>query len=292
MRPALCLALLTSCFAAAGAAAGVPFITDDPGTPVRGWEINLGLMYEKNRTDKVLTAPTLDINYSVDPHVQLNAYLGGVSVFGNQARSGASVIDTILKIKWRFLDDADDKSGEAPGNHETEATGPPPGMPMFAWLGSIATTGPLAVSIAPTVILPTGDPERGLGAGAYQLRLPVQIGKTLGDWYVYGEVAYQFGLSRTDGGRRTNAPVSQRGDALLYGVAVEYAVNDDLSIGAEINGARTLDAAGDYTLLANIGGSLNIGAGWALLGTIGRTLREDSRGGPLVLVQVFVQWTF
>ncbi len=267
---------------ATAARAGTPFITDDPGTPVRGWEINLGLAFEKNRTGRVLTAPTLDLNYSIDPHVQLNANIGGVSVFGQ--RKGASLTDTQLKVKWRLIDDRDDATTGV------EATGPPVADDEWFWHAPLA--GPLAVSIAPTVILPTGDADRGLGAGAYQVRLPVQIGKTLGDWYIYGEVGYQFGVARTDAGRRTGGPITSRGDVLFYGVAAEYTVSDDVSIGAEINGQHLMDATGEYTLIANIGGLVSLGEGWALLGTMGRTLREDSRGGPQVLVQVFVRWTF
>ena len=273
---------------ATGARAGTPFITDDPGSPGRGWEVNFGVGFQRTRADRILTAPTLDLNYSVDPHIQLTANVGGVSVFG--VRDGASATDTQLKMKWRFVDDRADAGGTADDPRASQFTGP--GVPMFDLLAGIAATGPLAISVAPTLILPTGDAERGVGAGAYALRLPLQVGKTLGDWYVYGEVGYRFGVARTDAGRRVGGPRTPAGEMLVFGAAVEYTISRSVSVGVEMSGARALDARGDYTLLANIGGSIDLGGGWALLGTIGRTLREDSRGGPQVLVQVFLQITF
>ncbi len=276
------VAIIVFAAVATRAVGGTPFITEDPGTPPRGWEINLGLAFEKNRSNRILTAPSLDLNYSLDAHVQVNANIGGIAVFGVQ--DGSSLADTQFKIKWRVVDDADDPTDGV------DAAGPAaPGDETFA---HAPARGPVAVSIAPALILPTGDADRGLGAGAYQLRLPVQIGKTLGDWSLYGEVGYQFGVARTDAGRRVGGPITSSGDTLFFGAAVQYAVSDTVSLGAEINGARVLDARGDYTLLANLGGSVDLGDGWALLGTIGRTLREDSRGGPQVLVQVFLQVTF
>lgn len=273
---------------ATGARAGTPFITDDPGSPRRGWEINLGLAYGRSRAESRLAAPTLDLNYSVDPHIQLNANVGGVSVFG--VRDAASTTDTQLKMKWRVVDDQTDAGGTDADPRASQFAGP--GVPMFDILAGIAATGPLAISVAPTLILPTGDVDRGLGGGAYLFRLPVQIGKTLGDWYVYGEVGYQFGVARTDAGRRVGGPITAAGDALFFGAAVEYTVSPSVSVGAEINGQRVLDATGGYSLNANVGGTVSLGEGWALLGTIGRTLREDSRGGPQVLVQVFLQVVF
>ena len=60
----------------ARAQGGPPLITDDPDTPGPGyWEINVSAFVEKNRRERRLETPRLDINYGLGPRIQLKLEL-------------------------------------------------------------------------------------------------------------------------------------------------------------------------------------------------------------------------
>ena len=55
--------LLSACAFAQG---GPPFLTDDPGTPGnKNWEINFGLIGDRNPSEGVYSVPEIDINYGI-----------------------------------------------------------------------------------------------------------------------------------------------------------------------------------------------------------------------------------
>ena len=157
--------------------------------------------------------------------------------------------DTDFKFKWRFVEE------------DTNSWQP-------------------AVSMAPNITLPTADKNRGLGDEVWRLRLPVQIGKTLGNWYSYAETGYQFAFD------------PKATDVIPYGAATQYQFTDKLSLGAELNGNVPLDDSAQWTILANLGGSYALTDSVQLQASLGRTLRDIARGGSEVLVQTFVQWNF
>ena len=157
--------------------------------------------------------------------------------------------DTDFKFKWRFVED--DPNGWCP-----------------------------AVSIAPNVTFPTADRGKGLGDGVWRFRLPVQVGKTYGKWYNYGETGYQWAFD-------DNAT-----DVIPFGLATQYQTTDKLSLGAEINGNVPVDNTDQWSMLANVGGSYVLTESVQLQASVGRTLRDTDRGGSQVLLQTFVQWNF
>ena len=136
------------------------------------------------------------------------------------------------------------------------------------------------MSMAPNVTFPTADKSRGLGDGLWRFRIPFQCGKTFGKLYTYVEAGYQIVFDQ------------QTSDLFLYGYALQYQLTDKLMIGAEVAGNVPYDDSANYTMLANIGASYAFNKHWQLQASLGRTLREESRGGPKLLTQVFVQWNF
>jgi hypothetical protein len=136
------------------------------------------------------------------------------------------------------------------------------------------------MSMAPNITIPTTDRDRELGDGIWRLRLPVQIGKTFGKWSVYGETGYQIAFD------------DNASDIVSYGMATQYAVTDQLSVGAELNGGIPVDRTGNYSLLANTGFSYALTSSLQLQASLGRTLRDTERGGSEVLIQTFLQWNF
>lgn len=231
------------------AMAGSPFLTDDPGFAPKGWEIKFESIYEHDRGQDILTAPVVDLNYTLVEHFKLNLTLAEKTLYPDEGDSRSGVADTDFKFKWRFLD-------EKPGE----------------WWP--------AISMAPNVTFPTADKKKGLGDELWRFRLPLQFAKTFGKIYTYAEVGHQFVFDK------------ETSDQFLYGYAIQYQLTDKLNIGAEINGNIPYDMSRTYTMIGNIGTSYTFNEHWQLQTSVGRTLREESNGGPKLLWQVFVQWNF
>lgn len=235
---------------ARSASAGSPFLTDDPGFAPKGWEIKPAAVYESNANANILTFPVLDLNYSIVEHFKLNLTLAERTVFDQKSgETHTGLADTDFKFKWRFLD-------EKPGT----------------WIP--------ALSIAPNVTFPTASKSRGIGDGVWRTRLPMQIGKTFGKFYPFGEVGYQWALS--DGGD----------DQVIYGGGVTYPLTDRWTVGAELNGSDVLGITAEFNMLANVGVICTFNQHVQFQAAVGRTLRDEDRGGPQLLAQVLLQFNF
>ena len=225
-----------------------PFYTDDPEFSP-GWEIKYGLTAEHNSGGNVWAAPVLDLNYAVIPQVRLNLTLAGRILEPTTGPSVMGFADTEFKIKWRFVD-ADTNS----------------------WLPS--------VGIAPKAFFPTSDKDRGLGDGIYRAQLPLQLGKTLGNFYNFAEIGYQtaFDKNATDVG--------------YYGFGTLYSFNNHFALGTEIYGYTPIDDHKNHQWITTLGAVYSFNAHWAIKASISRTLVDEKRGGPnpsgvLYLVQNF-----
>ncbi len=154
-RALLVLAFLCFGLASRPAAAGPPFVTDDPEPVEDGhYEINIAAIGLTERSGAASPAPMIDANWSAAPDLQLHVGLGlAYAEADGGVRAGYG--DTELGIKYRFL-------------HQD-----PEG-----WLPDVA--------FYPNIELPTGDAARGLGAGHVQLLLPIWIEKDWDRWSSYG----------------------------------------------------------------------------------------------------------
>ena len=158
------LALICSAFMAVvlsgNANAGPPFQTDDP-VPVdfghyEFYTFSSGT-HDKDGTSGEL--PGFELTYGVLPNVQLQ--VGAVAAFDSPA-GGNTVVgygDTEFSLKYRFIQE--EKDGLRP-----------------------------QVSFFPSVQLPTGSRNRGLGAGHIRVFLPLWAQKSFGDWTTYGGGGY------------------------------------------------------------------------------------------------------
>lgn len=230
------------------ARAGAPFLTDDPGFVAQGWEVRPQASYEGN-VNGIIETGALDLNYTIVPTFKLNLTLAEKRIDPVGGPSVSGFADTDFKFKWRFLEE--DPNGWRP-----------------------------AMSIAPNVTFPTASSRDGLGDGVWRYRLPVQIGKTFGDYYTFGEFGYQWAAS------------SSASDQVVYGVAVQRALTPALTVGIELNGSAPPESWRDYGLTANLGAAYVINDHVQLLGSIGRTVRDTDRGGPETLAQIFLQFNF
>ena len=143
------------------AMAGSPFLTDDPGFAPKGWEIKYEAIYENDIGKDILTAPVVDINYTIVEHFKLNLTVAQKTIFHDKSDSHSNFADTDFKFKWRFLDE---QQGE--------------------WWP--------AISMAPNVTFPTADKKYGLGDELWRTRIPFQLAKTFDKFYTYTEIGHQF----------------------------------------------------------------------------------------------------
>ncbi len=152
-RTALGLALLA--FAASPAAAGPPFLTDDPEpTEFRHWEIYAPLFEAEGRGRDFEGSVGAEVNYGLAPDVQLTAAVP--VAFAHDATGLRSAVgDLELSVKYRFYHD--------------EAAG-------------------VSIAAFPGMSLPTA--RRGLGSGHVTALLPIWGQKDFGRWSVFGGGGY------------------------------------------------------------------------------------------------------
>lgn len=136
------------------AAAGPPFLTDDP-VPVglHHWEAYVFSTYDHGPDGSDLALPAFEVNLGAAPELQLHLVVPWAwsEQAGGGFRSGLGDIEVGCKL--RLLD---------------EARGHP------------------QVGIFPMAELPAGDASRGLGNGRVWFRLPVWIQKSWGPWTTSG----------------------------------------------------------------------------------------------------------
>ena len=225
-----------------------PFFTDDPlFSP--GWEIKLGVAAEHNVSGDAVSGPIFDINYAIIPTVRLNltvAYLSSSPEFG-QSATGFGTTD--FKVKWRFLEE--DPKGWRP-----------------------------TVSIAPKVTLPTSGTDRGLSDGVWRAQLPIEFGKTFGDWYHFAEAGYQYAFDPS------------ASDVAFWGVGTLYNFNKHFAAGAELYGLSPVEQQEAHVFAATVGAVYTFNANWSLKASISQSLREDTQPGPRPAGVFYLVWNF
>lgn len=148
---------LASWLTAAPAQAGPPFVTDDPEPPSPGgWEINVPFILERTPGETEMDVPLFDLNYGL-PNVQLKLEFPVEVVHEDSKGTAAGAGDSLLGVKWRFLN-----------NDDLE----------------------LQLGTYPQVLLPTGNHARGLGDGGSAFVFPLLAQKNWGEWTLYGNVGY------------------------------------------------------------------------------------------------------
>jgi len=139
------------------AAAGPPFVTDDPEpVPYQHFEFYNLSLGTAIRGDTFSEAPAWEYNYGIIPNGQV--HIIAPLTFDTQA-GAYGYGDTELGFKYRFIDE--DKNGTRP-----------------------------MVGIYPLLELPTGDESHALGAGYVRAYLPLWLQKSFGDWTTYGGGGY------------------------------------------------------------------------------------------------------
>ena len=146
---------IVALFCSTRAAAGPPFLTDDP-VPVefRHWEFYAAAQWAAQRHDASGTCPHFEVNYGALPGLQLHVIVPAVLTWnGRDDNAAFGLGDIELGVKLRLVSEG-------------------------SWRPQIG--------IFPLVTLPTGSQHRGLGAGAVEGLVPLWIQKSFGAWTTYG----------------------------------------------------------------------------------------------------------
>jgi hypothetical protein len=198
------------------ATAGPPFRTDDPVPVELGhyefYAFSTGTR-ESAETSGLL--PGFEYNYGLIPDGQFHvvAPVAVDSSSGSSSHFGYG--DTELGFKYRFIHE--DHNG---------------------WRPQVATF--------PLLEIPTGDEDRGLGAGHVSAFFPIWVQKSIGKWTTYGGGGYW--INHGNGNR----------DFWYVGWLLQRQITDKLTLGGEIfyQSADAVDSE-DSTGL-NVGGSYDI----------------------------------
>jgi hypothetical protein len=208
--------------------AGPPYVTDDPEpTPYRSYEIYLASDYARSADSVDLTVPHLEFNYGLFPNVQVTAT---IPLAGSRLPNGAMHLgygDTEFEVKARVVQETDH-------------------FPQ--------------ISIAPTVVLPSGNASENLGGGFEKAFYPIWVEKGLGKYTVYG------------GGGLWHNPGAGNKDYTFCGLAVIRDMGHGLTLGTELFGQSADTVGGTNSLGFNVGVNRQIDEHHEVLFSLGRSL--------------------
>lgn len=230
------LALWAGVLISSPALAGPPFRTDDP-EPVdyHHWEFYTFTTGTHVTDDTSGVLPAWEFNYGVFP----NAMVHVVAPVAFDSPSGGPTLfgfgDIELGFKYRLIEQ--DKNSARP-----------------------------SIGVFPLIEVPTGDQDRGLGAGYTRAFLPIWIQKDFGDWTTYGGGGYWINKSDTYGGK----------DYWFAGWVLQRKITDKLSLGGELfyQTADTVDGVDSVGF--NLGGQFDVDEHNHLLFSAGRSLTHAS----------------
>lgn len=188
LRRLTCVAF--GCLFSAFAFAGPPYLTDDPEPVELGHvEINVAFTQTLSKEARSGALPLAEINYGAMRDVQLHAALPINFTAPQSGPRQSGIGDAEFGAKYRLI-------------QESESA------PM--------------VAVYPTVLLPSGNRDRGLGNGGAQFLLPVWAQKSWGPWTVDMGVGYW--INRAPGSKNN----------LYGGVLLQRALSERLSVGAQL----------------------------------------------------------
>lgn len=137
-------------------------------------------------------------------------------------------------------------------------------------------------SVYPQVLAPTGNRALGLGEGRTELLLPIEVGKRLCDdkLFVYAEFGYNIVFAQADG------------HAWKYGVAAEWKATERLEWLFEIGGFAFVNDGQADNPFFNGGLRYAFTDHIALIGSAGRSFRDQDRDVPEFMSYLGFQLTW
>jgi len=213
--------------------AGPPFRTDDPEPVDRNHgELYIATQYEKDKDVTFGTAPHIELNYGVAPNVMFHV----IAPYAFNKPEGASTQrgygDTEAGIKYRFLNDEN---------------------------------AHFMIGTFPLIELPTGDNDKGLGAGHTMYFIPLWLQKSWGPWQSYG------------GGGFWRNPGAGNKDYWFFGWQVQREISKMLTIGTELFSQTKTTEDGENRTGFTVGAIINLADDHHLLFSSGRDIHGENR---------------
>jgi len=218
--------LLTSCIAVAGP----PFVTDDP-EPVeyQHWEFYTGSQLVHGTDGWSGTLPQFELNYGPIPHLQVGMIIPAVSfVAPSDGPRQFGYGDMQFGAKYQFVE-------------ETEI------LPKIA--------------LFPHVDVPTGDQERGLGAGNPDYFIPLWLQKNFGPWTTYGGGGYSIN------------PGEGNQNSWFLGWLVQRRMTSHLTLGTEVFHETSRVQDGPSNTKLNVGAIIDLSETYHLLASVGHSIQ-------------------
>jgi hypothetical protein len=231
--------------------AGPPFVTDDPETPEwHGWEINIPFTLDRTKDKWAVQMPLFDINYGFRPNVQLKVEFPLLYLHPVDGGHEFGLGDTLVGIKWRFL--------------EEERRRP-------------------QIAFYPQAVLPTGDSKRGLGGGKPSYLIPLVGQKSWDKWTLYGNLGYTVQMAKDNrnfwySGLVLNRDISERlklGVELFWNSKKEAEGRSDYAF----NVGGELKLSDRYLILLSAGRSLREGPSFLAYLGLRIVLKGVHKGG-------------
>lgn len=226
------------------AVAGPPFLTDDPvPADYHGYEAYVFATTQKNAGISTETqAPAIEFNWGPLRNVQASITLpytflavpSSPNTLVPQGIPGTTVSgmgDTQLGIKYRFIQETANR-------------------PQIAFY--------------PSIEIPTGNSENGIGNGRSWYRFPIWLQKSWGKWTTYGGGGYAFN-SAPD---QKNFPFA--------GWLIERDFSQAVSIGGELYYQGPQFVGDRYSTFYNFGSYINLTNDFGVLFSLGHTLSGDN----------------
>ena len=215
------------------ALAGPPFKTDDPVPVDLGHlEFYVFALGQHAPGDSSGQAPASEFNYGILPDTQFHI----AAVLAYDRSAGAPIQrgfgDTEVGVKYRFV-------------HETDA------MPQ--------------ISFYPIVEIPTGNADKGLGAGHTQVYLPIWIQKSWGPWTTYG------------GGGWWRNPGDGNRNWTFAGWLLQRDLGERATLGGELFHTTAATAGAPSSNGFDLGGQVNFGEKHHVLFSAGRNFSGQAQ---------------
>jgi hypothetical protein len=248
---------------------GPPFLSDDPDTPGnRNWEINIGLVGERNPVAGSYEVPNIDINYGLGHRIQLKyeVPLAITETRGDDAHAVAGLGNSLLGVKYRFY-------AHHPKSEPRDAAG--------------ERESTFGLSVYPQLLLnnPTRSVDRGVVLPGPQLLLPMEASAKIGPIRISAEIGYWF----------TTKDVP---DSWIRGVIFGHEFKKDTELYLELYDQQDVTAIGGKPKAREstigIGGRLPIepSGSLRLMGMAGRSLIQTSptNGQPSWIAYIGIQF--
>lgn len=143
------------------------------------------------------------------------------------------------------------------------------------------------VSFAAGVGLPTGDKDKGLGAGAAEFSLEGRLQKSFGFFTPMLNLGYDWQNEPKIGGVR-----QARRDYLTAAFGQAWQLTERAYLLTEIYGRGKDEPSGDYEIAAQIGFKYECSETFQIHSAVGRSLRDHAKGGPDLRVYVGCEISF